>query len=54
MAKLSKQDQKVVNLATLHAVAGNKESARRIINSALRSANNRSRPLLFAELAKLN
>lgn len=52
MAKLSKVDQRAVNMATMQAQNGNIEAARRILQSLVRSSNTRSEPLLRAELAK--
>ena len=51
--KLSKVDQRAVNLAMLHINYGNKDATIRVIDGMVRAANNRSAPILTAIRASL-
>ena len=51
--KLSKADQKAVNMALMHINYGNPEATIRVIDGMVRAANNRSAPILTAIRAAL-
>ena len=51
--KLSKADQKAVNMAIMHTNYGNPEATLRVIDGMVRAANNRSAPILTAIRAAL-
>jgi len=53
ISKLSKVDQRAVKLAMLHINYGNKDATIRVIDGMVRSANNRSAPILTAIRASL-
>ena len=53
ISKLSKADQKAVNMAIMHTNYGNPEATIRVIDGMVRAANNRSAPILTAIRAAL-
>tara|TARA_R110000803_G_scaffold33384_1_gene73148 strand:+ start:241 stop:498 length:258 start_codon:yes stop_codon:yes gene_type:complete len=53
ISKLSKADQKAVNMAMMHTNYGNPEATIRVIDGMVRAANNRSAPILTAIRAAL-
>ena len=53
ISKLSKADQKAVNMAMMHINYGNPEATIRVIDGMVRAANNRSAPILTAIRAAL-
>jgi len=48
ITKLSKTDQRGINMAMMHAKNDNKAATLRVLDGMIRAANNRSAPILTA------